>query len=101
MDVFAWMVVGVVAGVLCQLVIPGKALGGFVGDLFAGVVGALFGGYLIMTYHMAHFMNHYLLWTVAVSFSCAATFLILARTLSGRQQPGAEDSLRTTKDDNG
>jgi len=47
MGIFAWIVVGLIAGYLARLVMPGKEPGpsGVIGDLIVGVVGALVGGW--------------------------------------------------------
>ena len=45
MDILAWLIVGLVAGVLASLVVGGTGYG-LVGDIVVGIVGAFVGGYL-------------------------------------------------------
>jgi uncharacterized membrane protein YeaQ/YmgE (transglycosylase-associated protein family) len=46
MDILWWIVVGLIAGWLAKLVVPGREPGGFFATLAIGVVGALLGGWL-------------------------------------------------------
>jgi len=46
MTLLAWIVVGIVAGWLARMVIPGEGPAGLLGDLVFGVVGAVVGGWI-------------------------------------------------------
>jgi uncharacterized membrane protein YeaQ/YmgE (transglycosylase-associated protein family) len=46
MNVLAWLVIGLVAGALARLLVPGRDPMGFVATLLLGLVGALVGGFL-------------------------------------------------------
>jgi uncharacterized membrane protein YeaQ/YmgE (transglycosylase-associated protein family) len=46
MSILAWIVVGIIAGWLGKMVIPGEGPAGLVGDLVIGVVGAVVGGWI-------------------------------------------------------
>jgi len=46
MSILAWLIVGIVAGWLAKMVIPGEAPRGVLGDLVIGVVGAIAGGWI-------------------------------------------------------
>lgn len=43
---FGWIMIGLVAGVLGKLIMPGKDPGGFVITILIGICGALLAGYL-------------------------------------------------------
>jgi uncharacterized membrane protein YeaQ/YmgE (transglycosylase-associated protein family) len=45
-DILAWIVVGVIAGWLAKMVVPGSGPGGVFGDLIVGIVGAVLGGWI-------------------------------------------------------
>ncbi len=45
MTIFAWIVVGLIAGWLAKMITP-AGYGGFWGDLLVGIVGAFVGGFL-------------------------------------------------------
>jgi uncharacterized membrane protein YeaQ/YmgE (transglycosylase-associated protein family) len=46
MTILAWLIVGIIAGWLAKMVIPGEAPRGMLGDLVTGVVGAVAGGWI-------------------------------------------------------
>ncbi|MDI6816643.1 MAG: GlsB/YeaQ/YmgE family stress response membrane protein [Actinomycetota bacterium] len=46
MGVLAWIILGLVAGTIARLLVPGKQPGGCVTTIALGVVGALIGGYI-------------------------------------------------------
>jgi uncharacterized membrane protein YeaQ/YmgE (transglycosylase-associated protein family) len=46
MDVIWWLLVGLVAGALARLLVPGRDPMGLVGTLLLGLVGSLVGGFV-------------------------------------------------------
>jgi uncharacterized membrane protein YeaQ/YmgE (transglycosylase-associated protein family) len=46
MSIMAWIIVGIIAGWLAKMVMPGEAPRGVFGDLLVGVAGAIAGGWL-------------------------------------------------------
>lgn len=46
MGFLAWIVVGLIAGWLAKMVVPGREPGGFFATLAIGVVGAILGGWI-------------------------------------------------------
>lgn len=46
MGFLGWIVLGLIAGALAKLILPGKQGGGIITTLILGVVGALLGGWL-------------------------------------------------------
>jgi uncharacterized membrane protein YeaQ/YmgE (transglycosylase-associated protein family) len=46
MDIIAWIVVGVIAGWLAKLAVPGPEPGGFIATMLIGIVGAVVGGWI-------------------------------------------------------
>lgn len=46
MGILTWIVVGLVAGALAKLIMPGKDPGGIIVTILLGIVGAVIGGYL-------------------------------------------------------
>lgn len=46
MGILAWIVFGLIAGVLARLIMPGKAPGGIIATIILGIIGALVGGFL-------------------------------------------------------
>ncbi|WP_404311235.1 GlsB/YeaQ/YmgE family stress response membrane protein [Agrococcus terreus] len=46
MGIIGWIVLGLIAGAIAKLILPGKQGGGWIVTLILGVVGALLGGFL-------------------------------------------------------
>lgn len=46
MGILGWIVLGLAAGAIARLILPGKHGGGWIATLLLGVVGALLGGFL-------------------------------------------------------
>jgi uncharacterized membrane protein YeaQ/YmgE (transglycosylase-associated protein family) len=46
MYILFWIIVGIIAGALAKVVVPGEGPGGVLGDLIIGVLGALVGGFV-------------------------------------------------------
>lgn len=46
MDFVWWLIVGLVAGWLAKLIVPGREPGGFLATMAIGLVGSLLGGFL-------------------------------------------------------
>lgn len=46
MNVFYWILLGLIAGALAKLIMPGKDPGGIIVTILIGIAGALTGGYL-------------------------------------------------------
>ena len=46
MGILAWLFLGLVAGAIAKLILPGRQGGGWIVTLLLGVVGAILGGFL-------------------------------------------------------
>ncbi|HEX9449589.1 MAG TPA: GlsB/YeaQ/YmgE family stress response membrane protein [Dongiaceae bacterium] len=46
MGFLAWIVFGLVAGIVAKIIMPGKDPGGFILTVIIGIAGAIIGGYL-------------------------------------------------------
>ena len=46
MGIIAWIVLGLIAGALAKLIMPGKDPGGFIVTILIGIAGAFVGGFL-------------------------------------------------------
>jgi uncharacterized membrane protein YeaQ/YmgE (transglycosylase-associated protein family) len=46
MTILAWIILGLIAGGVASLLVPGKTPGGVLGAIVVGIVGALIGGWL-------------------------------------------------------
>lgn len=46
MGIFAWIVFGLIAGILAKWIMPGKDPGGMILTILIGIAGAMIGGFL-------------------------------------------------------
>lgn len=46
MGIIAWIVFGLIAGIIAKLIMPGKDPGGFFITIILGIAGALLGGFI-------------------------------------------------------
>jgi uncharacterized membrane protein YeaQ/YmgE (transglycosylase-associated protein family) len=83
MSIFAWIIVGLVAGYLARLVLPGIEPGprGVVGDLVAGIIGALLGGWIFRTLGYAG-VTGINIGSIVIAFIGAVIFLLIWRAIA-------------------
>ena len=46
MGFLAWIVFGLIVGLVARWIVPGEAPGGIIGDIIVGVIGAFLGGWI-------------------------------------------------------
>ncbi|MDO5635408.1 MAG: GlsB/YeaQ/YmgE family stress response membrane protein [Micrococcus sp.] len=46
MGILGWLVLGLIAGAIARMILPGRQGGGWLGALLTGVIGALVGGWI-------------------------------------------------------
>jgi uncharacterized membrane protein YeaQ/YmgE (transglycosylase-associated protein family) len=46
MGFISWIILGLIAGAIAKLLLPGKDPGGFIITIIIGIIGAIIGGYL-------------------------------------------------------
>jgi uncharacterized membrane protein YeaQ/YmgE (transglycosylase-associated protein family) len=46
MGILAWIILGLVAGILAKFILPGDDPGGFIITIIIGIVGGVIGGYI-------------------------------------------------------
>ncbi len=75
------LVVGIIAGFLAKVVVPGEGPAGLLGDLVVGIVGALLGGWLFNFFgHMG--VTGLNLWSIIVAFVGGVVLLLIIRLIS-------------------
>ncbi len=84
MSILAWIVVGLIAGFLARLVLPGQepGPGGIIGDLIAGIVGAILGGWIFGALGMGG-VTGINLGSIIIAFIGAVIFLLIWRAIAG------------------
>ncbi len=46
MGIISWIILGLLAGVIAKVLLPGRDPGGFIGTTFIGIAGAFIGGWI-------------------------------------------------------
>ena len=82
MGLFAWIVVGLIAGWLASQVVASRY--GIIGDTVIGMVGALVGGFLFEQFGSTG-TTGFNIWSILVSFVGAVVLLVLIRAVSGQR----------------
>lgn len=87
MNVFAWIVFGLLAGGIAKFIMPGKDPGGCLLTIIIGILGALLGGYLGS--HLLHVGNVSGFNLKSLGLAILGSFLLLLvfRLLIARRPP--------------
>ena len=100
MGVIAWIVLGLVAGLLANLLIPGRRSQGLIITCVIGIAGALLGGWLatqlfhIHTLHGFFNLDTWLTAIIGAAILLLAYHLITSRGRSGSSSRGRSRSRR-------
>jgi uncharacterized membrane protein YeaQ/YmgE (transglycosylase-associated protein family) len=84
MSIIAWIIVGIIAGWLAKMVVPGEGPGGMLGDLVIGVIGALIGGWVFNQLGHAG-VTGINFGSIAVAFIGSVILLLIIRTVAGQK----------------
>ncbi len=80
--IISWIVVGLIAGVLGKLIMPGRDPGGFIITIVIGMVGALVGGFLVRLLGGVG-VTGFNIWSILVATLGAIILLALYRAFAG------------------
>jgi uncharacterized membrane protein YeaQ/YmgE (transglycosylase-associated protein family) len=85
MSIIAWIVLGLVAGLIANMLIPGRRQQGLILTCIIGIVGALLGGWVatkLFHIHTIHGFFNLSTWLTAIAG--AAVLLLAYHLISGR-----------------
>jgi uncharacterized membrane protein YeaQ/YmgE (transglycosylase-associated protein family) len=82
-SILSWIIVGLIAGVVAKLIMPGRDPGGCIITVLIGVAGALLGGFLVGLFVKGDVMTGVNVTTVLVAIGGAVILLLLYRLLFG------------------
>jgi uncharacterized membrane protein YeaQ/YmgE (transglycosylase-associated protein family) len=83
MGIIAWIVVGLIAGALAKLIMPGDDPGGIIVTILLGIVGAFVGGFVVNLLGGAG-VSGFNLWSIVVATIGAIILLAIYRMVAGR-----------------
>ena len=84
MGIIAWIIVGLIAGALAKLVLPGDDPGGFIVTILIGIVGAFVGGFVFNLFGGAG-VSGFNIWSILVATVGAIILLLIYRLVAGRR----------------
>jgi uncharacterized membrane protein YeaQ/YmgE (transglycosylase-associated protein family) len=85
MSIIAWIILGLVAGLLANMLVPGKRSQGLILTCLIGIAGALGGGWVasrLFHVHSLHGFFNLSTWLTAIAGS--AVLLLVVHLLTGR-----------------
>jgi uncharacterized membrane protein YeaQ/YmgE (transglycosylase-associated protein family) len=86
MEIIAWVVIGLIAGALGKLIMPGRDPGGIIVTILIGMVGAVVGGFIVQG--LLGLRGGGFIWSVIVATIGAIILLALYRLLVGGSRRG-------------
>jgi uncharacterized membrane protein YeaQ/YmgE (transglycosylase-associated protein family) len=89
MGIIAFIILGLVAGIIAKAILPGNDPGGLIITTIIGIVGALLGGFLAAVLFGAHPLDHFFdlsTWVTAIVGSII--LLLIYRVVAGRSGHG-------------
>src|ERR1700677_3508251 len=94
MSIIAWIVLGLVAGLLANMLIPGRRSQGLILTCVIGVAGALAGGWAATRlFHIRHGFFNLSTWLTAIAG--AAVLLLIFHLISARSTGSSRSRRRT------
>ena len=82
MGIISWIIIGLIAGALAKLIMPGDDPGGIIVTIIIGMVGSLLGGFLASLVGLG---GGGLIWTIIVAVIGAIILLAIYRAVAGRR----------------
>ena len=81
MGIIAWIVVGLIAGALAKLIMPGDDPGGIIVTTLIGIAGALIGGFIMQS--ILGFGSGGFIWSILVAILGSLILLGIYRLIVG------------------
>jgi uncharacterized membrane protein YeaQ/YmgE (transglycosylase-associated protein family) len=85
MGILSWIIVGLIAGVIAKLILPGRDPGGFIVTILIGIVGAILGGFIVGAILGGDVVTGINFTTILVAILGAIVLLLLYRLFVGRR----------------
>jgi uncharacterized membrane protein YeaQ/YmgE (transglycosylase-associated protein family) len=83
--ILSWIVVGLIAGVIAKLLLPGRDPGGCIITMLIGIAGAILGGFIVGLFVGGDVVTGVNVTTIVVAVLGAIILLLLYRLLLGRR----------------
>jgi uncharacterized membrane protein YeaQ/YmgE (transglycosylase-associated protein family) len=87
--ILSWIIVGLIAGFIAKLLLPGRDPGGCIITMLIGIAGAILGGFIVGLFAGGDVITGVNVRTVLVAVLGAIILLLLYRLLLGRRASSA------------
>lgn len=81
MGIIAWIVLGLIAGAIAKLLMPGRDPGGFILTIVLGIAGALVGGFIANVFGLAG-VDELNLWSIVLAIGGAFLLLLIYNSIA-------------------
>ena len=88
MGIIGWIVLGLFAGALAKLLLPGDDPGGMIVTTLIGIAGALLGGFIASALHIGRLEEFFDLGTWLMAIGGSLLLLVVYRAVAGRGRRG-------------
>lgn len=85
MGIIGWILLGLLAGAIAKLILPGDDPGGFIVTMLIGIAGALVGGFIASALNIGHLGDFFDLGTWLIAIAGSILLLVLYRLFVGRE----------------
>src|SRR5215218_5122721 len=88
MGIIGWLVLGLLAGAIAKLILPGDDPGGFIVTMLIGIAGALVGGFIASALNIGDLDEFFDIGTWLIAIGGSLLLLLLYRMFVGRRPAG-------------
>jgi uncharacterized membrane protein YeaQ/YmgE (transglycosylase-associated protein family) len=86
LEIIAWILLGLVAGWLAKMAVPGPEPGGFIATVLIGIVGAIVGGWLFRFFGIGGGATGFNFGSIIVAFIGAVVFLFIWKAITSSRR---------------
>jgi uncharacterized membrane protein YeaQ/YmgE (transglycosylase-associated protein family) len=83
-SILAWIVVGLIAGALAKLLMPGRDPGGIILTILLGIAGAIVGGFIAVALNISNGVDDFDIGTIVLAVLGAMLILFAYRLVAER-----------------
>lgn len=94
MNIFAWIIFGLIAGAIAKLLMPGRDPGGWIVTILIGIAGAFVGGWIGSVLWGSQGVTGFDLGSLGLAIVGAFVLLGLYRMIAGRRRGSVTDINR-------
>ena len=86
MGIIAWIVLGLIAGAIAKLLMPGDDPGGFIITILLGIAGAIVGGFIAVALGLSNGIDNFDIGSIVLAILGAMLLLFGYRLVAGQSR---------------